>query len=63
MKRQQGFGLIEVMIAFIVVAITAGSLLQLNKSYLEYSRDGRNREVALRLAESKLDELRYFRNL
>ncbi|MBR9856589.1 MAG: hypothetical protein GYB38_02670 [Gammaproteobacteria bacterium] len=63
MKRQQGFGLIEVMIAFIVVAVTAGSLLQLNKSYLEYSRDGRNREVALRLAESKLDELRYFRNL
>lgn len=62
MKRQQGFGLIEVMIAFIVVAVTAGSLLQLNKSYLEYSRDGRNREVALRLAESKLDELRYFRD-
>lgn len=62
MKRQQGFGLIEVMIAFIVVAVTAGSLLQLNKSYLEYSRDGRNREVALRLAESKLDELRYFKD-
>ncbi len=62
MKRQQGFGLIEVLLAFIVVAVTAGSLLQLNKSYLEYSRDGRSREVALRLAESKLDELRYFRD-
>ncbi|GHA08602.1 prepilin-type N-terminal cleavage/methylation domain-containing protein [Oceanisphaera arctica] len=62
MKRQQGFGLIEVLIAFIVVAVTAGSLLQLNKNYLEYSRDGRSREVALRLAESKLDELRYFRD-
>ncbi|OIN10366.1 type IV pilus modification PilV family protein [Oceanisphaera psychrotolerans] len=62
MKRQQGFGLIEVLIAFIVVAVTAGSLLQLNKNYLEYSRDGRSREVALRLAESRLDELRYFRD-
>ncbi|WP_116475054.1 prepilin-type N-terminal cleavage/methylation domain-containing protein [Zobellella maritima] len=60
MKRQAGFGLVEVVIAFIVVAVTAGSLLQLNKVYLEYSRDGRSREVALRLAESKLDELRHF---
>ncbi|GAA3708721.1 prepilin-type N-terminal cleavage/methylation domain-containing protein [Oceanisphaera sediminis] len=62
MKRQQGFGLIEVLLAFIVVAVTAGSLLQLNKVYLEYSRDGRSREVALRLAESRLDELRYFKD-
>ncbi|MCT7654980.1 type II secretion system GspH family protein [Oceanimonas sp. NS1] len=60
MKRQHGFGLIEVMLAFIIVAATAGTLLQLNKSYLEYSRDGRSREVAMRLAESKLDELRRF---
>ncbi|MBM7456928.1 type II secretory pathway pseudopilin PulG [Oceanisphaera litoralis] len=62
MKAQSGFGLIEVMIAFIVVAVTAGSLLQLNKTYLEYSRDGRNREIALRLAESKLDEFRGVQN-
>jgi Tfp pilus assembly protein PilV len=60
MRRQNGFGLLEVMIAFILVAVTAGTLLQLNKVYLEYSRDGRYREVALRLAESKLDELRGF---
>lgn len=59
MKRERGFGLIEVMIAFVIVAVTAGSLLQLSKHYLEYSRDGRSREVALRLLESKLDELRY----
>ncbi|GAA3547222.1 type IV pilus modification PilV family protein [Zobellella aerophila] len=62
MKQQAGFGLVEVMIAFLLVAVTAGSLLQLNKVYLEYSRDGRNREVALRLAESKLDELRSFQD-
>ncbi|MDP5293026.1 type II secretion system protein [Oceanimonas sp. CHS3-5] len=62
MKRQHGFGLIEVMLAFIIVAATAGTLLQLNKTYLEYSRDGRSREVAMRLAESKLDELRRFQS-
>lgn len=59
MKREYGFGLIEVMIAFVLVAVTAGSLLQLSKHYLEYSRDGRSREVALRLLESKLDQLRH----
>lgn len=59
MKRERGFGLIEVMTAFVIVAVTAGSLLQLSKHYLEYSRDGRSREVALRLLESKLDELRH----
>ncbi|AEY00720.1 type IV pilin [Oceanimonas sp. GK1] len=62
MTRQYGFGLIEVMLAFIIVAATAGTLLQLNKTYLEYSRDGRSREVAMRLAESKLDELRRFQS-
>lgn len=62
MRRQHGFGLIEVMLAFVIVAATAGTLLQLNKTYLEYSRDGRNREVAMRLAESKLDELRRFQH-
>ncbi|WP_107850829.1 type IV pilus modification PilV family protein [Oceanimonas marisflavi] len=62
MKRHQGFGLVEALIAFVIVAVTAGALLQLNKSYLEYSRDGLNREVAVRLAESKLDEFRQFRD-
>ncbi|WP_019936042.1 type IV pilus modification PilV family protein [Oceanimonas smirnovii] len=62
MQRQDGFGLIEVMLAFVIVAATASTLLQLNKTYLEYSRDGRSREVAMRLAESKLDELRRFQN-
>jgi type II secretory pathway pseudopilin PulG len=60
MRRQAGFGLIEVMLAFIIVAVTSGALLQLNKVYLEYSRDGAYREVAIRLAESRLDEFRTF---
>lgn len=59
MKQQSGFGLIEVMVAFVILALTAGSLLQLSKQYLSYSRDGRTQEVALRLVESKLDELRH----
>lgn len=58
MKRQSGFGLVEVFISFLLVAGTAGVLLQLHKVYLEYSRDGGYREVALRLAESKIDEIR-----
>lgn len=58
MKRQSGFGLVEVFISFLLVAGTAGVLLQLHKVYLEYSRDGSYREVALRLAESKIDEVR-----
>lgn len=62
-NRQLGFGLIEVVISFIIVAVTAGALLQLNKVYLEYSRDGRYRETAIRLAESQLDELRNFSNV
>ncbi|MGO1247007.1 MAG: type IV pilus modification PilV family protein [Oceanisphaera sp.] len=59
MKQQSGFGLIEVMIALVILALTAGSLLQLSQQYLSYSRDGRAREVALRLVESRLDELRH----
>lgn len=60
MKRQSGFGLIEVLIAFVVVSVTAGALLQLNKVYLDYVRDGGYREVAIRLAESRLDKMRNF---
>lgn len=62
-KTQYGFGLIEVFISFLIVAVTTGALLGLNKTYLEYTRDGRNREVAIRLAESRLDELRDFKNI
>ncbi|MGR7922485.1 type IV pilus modification PilV family protein [Zobellella denitrificans] len=62
-NKQHGFGLIEVFISFFIVAVTAGSLLSLNKTYLEYIRDGRSREVAIRLAESRLDDLRIFKNM
>lgn len=61
--RQQGFGLIEVMIALVLVAVTAGSLLQLSKHYLNYARESTSREMALRLLESKLDTFKSSRTL
>lgn len=60
MRRARGFGLIEVMVALVLIAVMAAALLPLSQRYLTISRDGRQREVALRLAESKLDELRHF---
>ena len=56
----RGFGLIEVMVALVLIAVMAAALLPLSQRYLSVSQDGRKREVALRLAESKLDELRHF---
>ena len=60
MKRIRGFGLIEVMVALVLIAVMAAALLPLSQRYLTASRDARQLEVALRLAESKLDELRHF---
>lgn len=60
MRSARGFGLIEVMVALVLIAVMAAALLPLSQRYLSISRDGRQREVALRLAESKLDELRHF---
>ena len=59
MKRIRGFGLIEVMVALVLIAVMAAALLPLSQRYLTASRDARQLEVALRLAESKLDELRH----
>ena len=55
-----GLGLIEVMVALLLIAVMAAALLPLSQRYLSVNLDGRQREVALRLAESKLDELRHF---
>lgn len=54
-----GFGLIEVMLALLLIAVMAAGLIPLSQRYVSVGRDGRLREVALRLAESKLDELRH----
>lgn len=62
-QRQQGFGLIEVTVALVLIAVTAGSLLQLSKHYLNYARESVGREMALRLLESKLDTFKNSRTL
>ncbi|MGO4998084.1 type IV pilus modification PilV family protein [Oceanisphaera sp. W20_SRM_FM3] len=58
-RMMRGFGLIEVMVALVLIAVMAAALLPLSQHALSISRDERQREVALRLAESKLDELRH----
>ena len=58
-RQRRGFGLIEVMVALVLIAVMAAALLPLSQRYLSASRDGRQLEVAVRLAESKLDELRH----
>ncbi|ART80055.1 type IV pilus modification PilV family protein [Oceanisphaera avium] len=63
LARQLGVSLIEVMIAMLLISIMAATLLPLHQQRLRNSRDDRALETAMRLAESKLDELRQFAKL
>lgn len=60
MKRQLGFGLLEILIAMVVLGVAVVGLVAFSKSALIASQDGRRYEIAMRLAESKLDEFRNF---
>lgn len=60
MKRQKGFGLLEILITLVVLGIGIVGLVAMSKSALKVSQDGRRYETAMRLAESKLDEFRNF---
>ncbi|MGU5595076.1 type IV pilus modification PilV family protein [Aeromonas sanarellii] len=60
MKRQLGFGLLEILIAMVVLGVAVAGLVTFSKSALVASQDGRRYEIAMRLAESKLDEFRNF---
>ncbi|MFM4669629.1 prepilin-type N-terminal cleavage/methylation domain-containing protein [Aeromonas media] len=60
MKRQQGFGLLEILITLVVLGVAVAGLVSLSKSALTASQDGRRYEIAMRLAESKIDEFRNF---
>ena len=60
MKRQKGFGLLEILITLVVLGIGIVGLVAMSKSALKVSLDGRRYETAMRLAESKLDEFRNF---
>lgn len=60
MKRQQGFGLLEILITMVVLGVAVVGLVVFSKSALVASQEGRSYEIAMRLAESKLDEFRNF---
>lgn len=59
----RGFSLIEVMLAFIIVAVSAAGLVKLQNSYMKQEGSSSARESAMHLAENKLDELRSFTTL
>ena len=62
MKRTAaGFILIEVIIAFIVIAVGTSALVQLHRGYLRQEANSGMREQAMHLAENKLDDLRTFK--
>ncbi|MGL5303898.1 MAG: prepilin-type N-terminal cleavage/methylation domain-containing protein, partial [Aeromonas sp.] len=63
MKRQNGFGLLEILVTLVVLGVAVVGLVTLSKSALSASQDGKRYEVAMRLAESKIDELRNFNSL
>ncbi|WP_108652181.1 prepilin-type N-terminal cleavage/methylation domain-containing protein [Dongshaea marina] len=55
--RNSGFGLIEVLLALVVVSVGASALVKLSKIYIQTTGESRDFEVALQLAESKMDDL------
>nr|WP_270835444.1 prepilin-type N-terminal cleavage/methylation domain-containing protein [Aeromonas sp. QDB30] len=63
MKRQKGFGLFEILVTLVVLGVGVVGLVMLSKSTLTASQDGRRYEIAMRLAESKIEEFRNFNSL
>lgn len=63
MKWQKGFGLLEILVTLVVLGVAVVGLVVLSKSALTASQDGRRYEIAMRLAESKIDEFRNFNSL
>ncbi len=57
---QRGFGLIEVLVAFVVIAAGAAALVKLQSAFLTTTAESGAREAAMHLAETKLDDLRSF---
>ncbi len=63
MTRQSGFTLLEVLVAFIVLALVGGMLLQLFQGGLRNIDSGKHITHAALLAQSKLTELQATTNL
>lgn len=60
MKKQKGFGLLEILITLVLLGVGVAGLVALARGMLSASQEGGRYEVAMRLAESKLDEFRNF---
>ena len=58
--KQRGVGIIEVLVAFVIVATSAAALVGLQTNYMKTEDDSTARETAMHLAESTLDDLRMF---
>ena len=60
MKPHKGFGLLEILITLVLLGVGVAGLVAMSRGILGASQDGRRYEVAMRLAESKLDDFRTF---
>jgi len=62
-KNQSGFGLLEVMIAIVVLSIALLSLAGLHTLIIKSSGLAKSRAIAMSIAQEKIDDLRSFENL
>ena len=62
LHKQQGIGLIEVMIAAVVFALGSIAIIQLQGKFFQSSNAALGRSVAMSIAEEKLEDLRNFEN-
>ncbi|MFQ2090955.1 prepilin-type N-terminal cleavage/methylation domain-containing protein [Aeromonas taiwanensis] len=60
MEKQKGFGLLEILITLVLLGVGVAGLVSLAKGMLGTAREGGRYEIAMRLAESRLDEFRNF---
>lgn len=63
LKNQSGFGILEVMIAIVVLSVALLSLAGLHTLIMKSSGLAKSRAVAMSIAQEKLDDLRSFENL
>jgi Tfp pilus assembly protein PilV len=63
LKNQSGFGILEVMIAIVVLSIALLSLAGLHTLIIKSSGLAKSRAIAMSIAQEKLDDLRSFENL
>ncbi|MBV0934273.1 type IV pilus modification PilV family protein [Marinobacterium weihaiense] len=56
-RRQSGFTLLEVLVAFVVLAAVLGVVMRLNAQALSISQRAGERQQALLLAQSQLDRV------